>query len=904
MLERWLRWVATFACRRAFAVAALGIVSALLCGLYAATSLQLNADTDDLIGADRPYKEKYDAFLSEFGDLEYLYVVVADNGHTSRAEECVEFIAARLSAIEGLPAVHWSITPREQLLLAGRSMSDQDAAALDALSDGIAPLLLKRDAADLMEETTSLLNRVMREGALMPTDQRERLGASAVWLARLITSPGAWGPPEAPLHPGDGLKPQYLTSSSGELHFILIMPVKDYGTMAVIAEPVRRIRGVLDEARMKFPGLDMGLTGKPVLQADEMATTERDMIRASIIAVVLVAVLFITVIGGVWRSLLALLALGVGIGWTFGLTTLVIGQLNLLSIVFTLVLVGVGIDFGVHLIARYKEFLRNESVESAIEHAVGTTGRGNVTGAVTSSAAFLMSLFTEFQGLRELGFIAGSGLILCLISMTVVLPALLMIYERGWGKGRPAATLVEAIPAAGGRVWASITTRPGWVLGACAALSLAFLPFARRVRFDGNLLDLQARGLESVEWEHRILDDSAETWFAAVMVDDVEEARDVAGRAARSEAIGRVGSVLDVVRRVDPITFEWSARLDEETTRRAHEALVEPSFFSEPNLERMRAQAVQLDEAIERLGALTASAAPQESEMMFHLATAGAQMRDALHGTQEEAREMAQRVQGVIDEARQALLWIHLGAKMPLREAIPAALRDRLVSLRGTLLVTLHPRENVWEFAPMERFVEAVRAVEPDATGVPMTQFESLREMRRAFVKAALLALAAVFVLILIDLRRLGEALLAMAPLLVGMVWMVEAMGAMGVAFNLANFFAVPILIGIGVDSGIHLIRRYREEAKRSQGKTYQVRFAEKAVAVSCDVLDLGSTRRAVFVTAMTTMIGFGSLLTASHRGLASLGVLMLLGSAAGLLASLVVLPALLAWRCDRSPRI
>lgn len=886
MLERWLRWVARLACRRAEAVAALGVVSAVLCGLYAATSLQLNADTDDLIGADRPYKEKYDAFLNEFGDLEYLYVVVADNGHTPRAEECIEFIGARLSAIEGLPAVHWSITPREQLLLAGRSMRDEDAAALDALSDAIVPLMLKSSPAALMEEATDLLNRVMREGALMPAAERERLGAAAVWLARLITSPGAWGPPAQPLHPGDGLKSQYLTSDSGELHFILIMPVKDYGTMAVIAEPVRRIRAVLDEARAAFPDLDMGLTGKPVLQADEMATTERDMMRASILAVALVAILFITVIGGVWRSLAALLALGVGIGWTFGLTTLVIGQLNLLSIVFTLVLVGVGIDFGVHLIARYKEFLRSEGVERAIEHAVGTTGRGNVTGAVTSSAAFLMSLFTEFQGLRELGFIAGSGLLLCLVSMTVVLPALLMIYERRWGQGRPVATLVEAIPAAGGRMWKTVTTRPGWVLAACAAATAALLPIAARVRFDGNLLDLQARGLESVEWEHRILDDSAETWFAAVMVNGLDDVRAIAQRAGLSETIGRVGSVLDVVQRGEPISFAWSVRLDEEAARREGDSLVDPSIFSGPDVEAMRTASVKLDEAIERLGALTASAAPQESEMMFHLATAGAQVRDALHGREEEAREMAQRVKGAIDEARQALMWIHLGSKMPLREAIPAALRDRLISPGGVLLVTLHPRENVWEFEPMERFVEAVRAVDPDATGVPMTQYESLREMRRAFVKAALLALAAVFALILIDQRSLRYALLAMAPLLVGMVWMVEAMGAMGVQFNLANFFAVPILIGIGVDSGIHLIRRCREQ--QAEGR---------------EALDLGSTRRAVFVTAMTTMIGFGSLLTASHRGLASLGLLMLIGSAAGLLASLVVLPALLAWRHGRAAR-
>src|SRR5690606_18659357 len=136
------------------------------------------------------------------------------------------------------------------------------------------------------------------------------------------------------------------------LHFVQVQPVRDFGTMAVIQEPLRRIREVLDEARQRFPDVEIGLTGKPVLQADEMQTSDRDTTRAFVIAIILVAVLFMVTIGGVRHPMLAVVSLLFGIAWTFGFTTLAVGQLTLLSVVFTLVLVGVGIDFGVHIVSR------------------------------------------------------------------------------------------------------------------------------------------------------------------------------------------------------------------------------------------------------------------------------------------------------------------------------------------------------------------------------------------------------------------------------------------------------------------------------------------------------------------------------------------------------------------------
>jgi len=207
------------------------------------------------------------------------------------------------------------------------------------------------------------------------------------------------------------------------------------------------------------------------------------------------------------------------------------------------------------------------------------------------------------------------------------------------------------------------------------------------------------------------------------------------------------------------------------------------------------------------------------------------------------------------------------GLRAPLRDALPKALRARLISPSGHYLLSLFPRENIWDEGPMKHFVSTVRAIDPRATGVPITHYSSIQDMRQGFVTAALLAALGVLVIVFLDFRRLGPTLAAILPVSLAFVWLTSLMGWAGVDFNLANFFGVPILIGIGVDGGIHLVHRYRENG------------------------GFGATRRAILLTNLTTLIGFGCLLLASHRGLRSLGLIMALGCAACLVATLLVLP-------------
>lgn len=895
MIDGVLRFLAGLACRSPWLVLAISAVLAIGSAVYTAAKLELNANTDDLIASDQEYKHVYDAFLEEFGDLEYIYVVIEKGEHRERAEAAVDFLGERLRRIDVLPGVHDAIEPREQLRLATRTMSDDELGELAKIAAAF-PALLARDPARVLVDARSFMQDLISRGARMSDAERDERGAAAVLLLNAIAAslPDSPSRGEMAFLLREGLSREYLRSESGELYFITILPVKDFGTLDVIAEPLRRIRDAIDETRAAFPDVRMGLTGKPVLQADELLTSDRDMTRAAVLAVVLVALLFMLVLGGVWHPALAVVALLIGIAWSFGITTLVVGELNLLSIIFTLVLVGVGIDFGVHLVARFREEQAAATLEEAVTTAVRTSGHGNITGALTSSIAFYMAMFTDFKGLSDLGFIAGTGLLLCLLSMTLVLPSLIVVFERLKARRktshdkprgvtailRNGAISVEPHLAFFDRVWVNLISRSRTVLLVAAIITLALLPAAFNLRFENNLLNLQAQNLESVQWEHRILEDSADTWFGAVIADSQDDAMAKLDRARTMPTIGRVASVFDIIQ---PDT---AARLAARESLHSHAVAAD----DEAEADELDWTAADVRRLSDPLRVMARGAASQnqhaESERFDQLARDLDSLAALLESDDADIANAARRdIHDAVDRIGESVRLILEGDQLSLRLALPAAVRDRFVSPNGRYLITLHPRENVWEYEPLIRFVEDMRRVHPDATGVPITQLNGLIEMRSAFMLAAALAFLAVFALLWIDLRRLTDALLATAPLLIGMVWLIEFMGLVGLQFNLANFFAVPILIGIGVDSGIHMMRRYREHT-----------------ASDDQPLHLGSTRRAVFTTSMTSIIGFGCLTMASHRGLQSLGLVMAIGAASLLVASLIILPALMGWWEGRHP--
>jgi len=481
-------------------VVLVGLLLAALSVVYTALELRLNADTNDLISPSRPFMQRYLAFLDEFGDLEYIYVVIEQDNAEAEVEGAAHALVDRLRGIPDLPEVHGTIEPEEQWRVATRAMPIEELEGLVRARAAFELMGESDDARVYLRAARRALQRALRQDAPLNEKERRELGAAGLFLVESTL------PAEDP----DALaRREYLRSETGDLYFLEIMPAKDYGSLAVIREPMARIRAVIEEVRAEFPGLSIGLTGMPVLQADEMATSNRDMTRAALIAFVVCTLLFIAFIGGIRRPLLAVLALACGAAWTFGATTLVVGQLNLLSNVFILVLVGVGVDYGVHVISRYREVRARRSIAESLKEVMQTAVRGNATGAMTSSTAFFAAAFTTFQGLRELGMIAGGGLLLCLLAMTFILPALLVLSDRGMRFSRHAAEPDEGAPAPRRErdpfhFLQVVTDHPRIVLGVCIFLTTVFAFLPGRLHFEENLLELQAEGIESARSSPRI----------------------------------------------------------------------------------------------------------------------------------------------------------------------------------------------------------------------------------------------------------------------------------------------------------------------------------------------------------------------------------------------------------------
>lgn len=878
MRNRLFSLLARLVLFRPWLVIVFGVVLAGASIFAALHHIKLNADLDDLVSEDLDYHRQYKEFLRDFGDFEYLYVVVEVDGKLSRAKRFVDDVTARLKNVQGLREVISNISSP---VLEKSFLLYLDEHELDRLSTLLSQGSFSAVQLAQWSGFHSLFEAMVQEIKKPVTPQEEEtLRTSFTFLSRLLDmmfdSIRGKTPYTSELQHlffggEESFDPDgYLRS--GDLLFVLVMPEKDFTTLEVIAKPLADIRNAIAQTLHDYPDIHAGLTGRPVLAADELATTDRDMQRATIIAIILIAILFVIFFRSAVRSLAAVFSLLVGIAWTFGCVALVYGELTLLSVVFSLILVSAAIEYGIHFVARYQEELaRGTPVEKAITGAMVAVGRSNVTSSLTTAAAFATIAWTDFTALAELGVIAAGGILLCFLSQITLLPALLVLSDRKRSPDVLMRTPFLSLP-----IISRLAQHPRWLLFVSIIVSASFLPFIFRVSFDHNLLNLQARGLESVHFEHLILEKSKETtWFAHAIASSPEEALKKAPDFRRLES----------VRKVDDISRILPAPQEQKLKKIANLAPAFESLSFAP-------MPVSLDrEQLEKAVKLFADEVSQLQEKAF--AAGHVEAVKELSNFEERLRRFVEALSIADDAGLGRLLKIQQDFLADLQhqvrilqsgmhpvpitlEDIPEEMKKRFVAQDGRSLLTIYPKENIWEPEALERFVADVRNVDPSVVGTPIEVYESAKLMRETFFRSALAAFVVILLLVWLDFRSLRFGALAVLPLVVGIFWLLGCMGLFGISFNMANFFAIPILIGIGVDSGVHLAHRIRLEKSFS--------------AIG------SSTGRGVVLTVLANAVGFGLLLIAAHRGLASLGMVMAVGSLCCLVAAFIVLPAVGIW--------
>ena len=654
-----------------------------------------------------------------------------------------------------------------------------------------------------------------------------------------------------------------MVSEGERLMFILMVPNEDNKEIEPSLDSISLLRKLIEEARSQFPGVEVGLTGEDVIAFDEMAITQVDVRKASQIALFGVALLFIIAYRGVVKPLLAVFSLLIALCWSIGWATLVVGHLNILTIVFATILIGLGIDFGIHILERYKEErMSGGDVLHALQKTVQGTGRGNFAGAVTTAMAFGGMIFTDFIGIVELGKISGGGIFFCMISMILVLPALISLEE----KIRKPKYSQEQFEWRGS--WLEIFFKNyRLTILISIILFIASLFSLRTVVFDYNLLNLQAHGTDAVKYEMKVIEEAGRSaWSVAVLADSLEETIKKHHALEKLSTVGNVESIVSILPEDQKKKIEYIKEL--RPVIKNLKVKAEVSSVSQPSLiKTMRKIRFKL----------------QGKEDTGGVAEARQLAQRFLDESEEQSVEIAEKRLNkfsgkLFADYRDKIADLKMNINVsPVSIAeIPESLRKRYVSRNGVYLITVYPSVDVWDIDQREEFVKQLRQVDPSVTGNAIHMFESTRLMRDGYVQGGIYAMVAIFIYILVSFGNIRATLIVLLPVVVGSMWTLGIMDLVGVSLNLANLVILPLIIGIGVVNGVHIVHRYREETDKS------INILSK------------STGQGVVLSSLTTMIGFGSLMVADHQGVYSLGLVLTLGVGCCLMASITVLPSIL----------
>jgi hopanoid biosynthesis associated RND transporter like protein HpnN len=853
MLARTIVRIIGLSIRHARIVIGISLLLALACGTYAATHFALNANIGELISSDLPWRQREAAFLAVFPRYDSILAVV----EAPTAELVEQATDALTDALQKKSGVFRSVTrpgggkfflqhgllfqDPERLAEITRQFAKaepliHDMAAdlsLRGLADGLTDGIMGVQSGDVKLDAMS---RPLTVAAETIEDVMAGRPASFSWAALVQGRP----------------------AEPGELRrFIDVRPVLHYGDLQpgrVGTEAIRQTVADLSlptkyQARVRLTG--------PVAMGDEEFATLQD-------GAVLNGVLtFATVLLILWlalrsrRIILAvLISLFVGLSITAAVGLLAVGALNLISVSFAVLFVGLGVDFGIQFTVRYRaERHEVDDLKAALLAAGNHIGAPLTLAAAAVAAGFLSFLPTAYRGVSELGLIAGLGMVIAFLTSITLLPSLLALMNPD---GEPEPLGFSALAP----VDRFMERHRLPIIAATALVVLAGLPLLFWMRFDSNPLHLRDPKVESVATLRDLnRDPNTNTNTIEMLAPSLEAA---AATAEKLRALPQVSRVLTLASFVPERQPEKLKLIAEAASKLA--TALEPEPVAGPNdedvVEALRDEASRLTQIAEGQNGPGAVAARRLAGTLTSLAEADPGVRAKAHAVLVEPLEVS------LEQLR-ALL----NPQPVTLDNLPAELRREWMTPDGGARVEVAPKADADDDRALRDFTRAVLAAEPNATGGPVSILETEHTIISAFIQAGCWALASIAVILWIALRRLGDVLLTLIPLLLAGVVTLELCVLIDLPLNFANIIALPLLLGIGVAFKIYYIMAWRA------GQTGLLQ---------------SSLTRAVMFSALTTATAFGSLWFSRHPGTSSMGKLLALSLLCTLAAAVLFQPVLM----------
>ena len=921
LLLKWVRLV-----RRAAPVVLLAVFAlAFFAVRYTVDNISMNTDTEDMLSAELAWRKLDQEYERLFPQYDNNILIVLEAATPDQAGDAAMLLCERLQEERDL--FEFVYYPNALPVFRESGLLYLERAELQDLSDNLAGVqpFLARLARD---PTLRGLFEVLGE-ALDTADDGEQVDIQPV-LTRINAALEA-------LRDGRPYRMSWQQLMSGEggvdgdndrggggadsapyREFILTQPKLDYAGFFPATPAIDGIRGAYNELGIAAStGAELRLTGATMLAHEEMLSVMEGTETAVLLALCLVTVIMVTGLSSFRLALVTVISLVIGLAYTSAFAIFTVEELNLISVAFAVLYIGLGVDFAIHYCMRYREHLIDGADRGgALDDTSVNIGDSLFLCAVSTAIGFFAFIPTDYTGVAELGWISGAGMFVSFAVTLTVIPALLSLlpYKPGAHRATPSgAHLVER--------------HAGKILGATACVALACAVALGGLRFDHNPLNLHARdGAALSAYRELLADNDLTPWTAIAIAGDSAEANRYRDAFTQSELVDKVVTVADFI----PADQDEKLFIIDELGLLLGDLSVAPP---DPATQTQAARLAALRGFLEKLQE-TGADDPVYVKLRGNLegllerqSSQGATALDSrLHGNDEDGSKLQSKLQDTHINYRtpmqitkspyklpdthaspshdaaggndsgdgddSARLEQMLLASLPGRlealnasldagyislETLPDQLKRLWVSAGGKRRVEIYPEQDIQDNQALREFVRGVQSISPEVTGAPINNLEASDAVAVAFRQAFLYAFIAITVMLYVLLARKRDVFLVLIPLLTAALITGAISALAGLPLNFANVIALPLLLGIGVDSGIHIIHRYRTDLP--DGKNILAT----------------SSARAVVVSSLTTMGGVGNLALSPHTGTASMGMLLTLGIGVTLVCMLLVLPALLA---------
>ncbi len=881
LLLKWVSFV------RSAAVAVLVAVFALafFAMRYTVDNLSMNTDTEDMLSEELVWRKLDQEYEKRFPQYDNNILIVVEAATPDQAGDAAALLYERLQPEQAL--FEFVYYPNALSVFRESGLLYLDTTQLQDLSDSLAevqPFLAKLARDPSLRGLFGVLAEALdaREDGedidLNPILTHINAAIEALQDNRPFRM--SWQELMSGDNPGDAGAPGAGAEKATYREFIVLQPKLDYAGFFPATPAIEKIHRLYEDLDLATsPGAQIRLTGATVLAHEEMLSVMKGTKTAIVLALALVTVIMLVGLGSARLALVTMISLVTGLLFTAAFATLTVGELNLISVAFAVLYIGLGVDFAIHYCLRYREHL----IDSADRRRPLAQTSVNVAGsfflcAVSTAIGFFAFIPTDYTGVAELGWISGFGMFISFAVTLTVIPALLSLLPVKPGPERPA------------RGCRLIDLHPGKILGGASLLALASAMLLSGIRFDHNTLNLHDQdGAALTTFRQLLADNDLTPWTGITIADDAAQADSYRDQFARSELVDKVVSIADFIpgdqdeklHIIDEMSLllgdlSVAAQPDTETQSPAARLAALHAFQ-----EKLQADGTD-DPVMARLrGNLSGLLADLDPSLSIpFLRKQDSTVRDSrVRGDGADgAEKLAQLEQSLLASLPRRLeaLNASLNADYISLENLPAELKQLWLSADGRQRIEIYPKQDMQDNAALRQFVREIQSITPQVTGSPVNNLEASDAVAAAFKQAFLYAFIAITLMLYVLLTRKRDVFLVLIPLLMAAALTGGISVLAGLPLNFANVIALPLLLGIGVDSGIHIIHRFRTDLPDG-----------KSILAT-------SSARAVVVSSLTTMGGVGNLALSPHAGTASMGMLLTLGIGVTLACMLIVLPALL----------